>query len=285
MSMTLKEKTIKRLNGWENFMYSARARTYVFMKCFPEYTKGERRLNGKHYVRISPALFEKKLLKEDGSARPLMDSAFVEDCVTLHASQAIINTELRRVQGHGWTPKDGSPSKKIWRHAVTGMATSDTIFYPVGTYSALLSFDTDALGSWDAWWFLSEKEDADGEGYEEFDGIERFYGTEKESNCLTSSVHKGVSSSVGREVYNNSFNIPKNMHKVHVTMQFKERIMVVRVNGLLVFKGRQWMMNRKMSMIINSGIQEGCLNKAIERLRVVGNYTFEVSDIKHYRYE
>ena len=82
-----------------------------------------------------------------------------------------------------------------------------------------MTFDKDAYGSLDSFWVLGitqKNAKKSGFNYQEFDFFERFYDRDTDKNNLTSSVHKGFNSRIGREVYSYNFRIPKNQKQVHI---------------------------------------------------------------------
>ena len=276
--LSKKEKRIKKINGLENLMYSVRCRVLIWLRLFPRYKLGIWRIRWKQLWGETNGLCCGDFTPQQsiwwGSARPDTANVNNADAVFMKGKRIYLKSFLRDSVGFGFF--GGEQHRKI----VSGVVSTKPQFEPKGIYFATLEFHPEAIGSWDSWWFMRVKKDDP--TYYEYDGMERFFGSMENSNDLTTSVHKGISSQEGRELYNNSYKIPKKMYKINMTMEFgRKGVMRTRVNGMLVFVGRQWPMKAPMSMIVGTGIFADREGVAINMLKKLGHYSFVVSDIKH----
>ena len=288
--MTKKEKRIKFWNGLTNEILSIRTTLCVWFKCYPKFKdiKSIRNLKYDTVTDIPVQSFNPITLNEDGSARPDMDSAFTKECAIYGSRDITILTKLKTVIGKGWGHDDEEghyvPGEPVKKRSISASVNTPAIYDPIGIYCATLVFDNRAKGSWDAWWFhrmATKKEKGKPGGYQEWDMMERFFGTNDPPNVLTTTAHRGLDSQ-HRNMYNKSYRIPKSMNRIRMNSKFTGNKMKLYINGMLVWVGKQWQTQAPMKMIINSGLQEGTLLYVHDELKEQ-DYKFMVSNIKHYK--
>lgn len=273
--MTSKEKWIKFWNARLNNLIHIR---FWFIKTFnkPTIEDGYRSIEKKGYVLDKELIgdFTKKIKKENwGSARPDMDSVFVEEMANIEGDTIKITTRAQEEEGRGWN------GEKVTRPAITGMIQTDPIYDAEGLFSSVIHQDNNAVGSWDAWWFfvISGEDDV----YQEIDMTERFFDVEDKFNRITTSVHHA--DHYPRVMYNAATRFPDDKYMLSIEFIGNDKFKLY-YNGVLVFKGLQWVPTLKMCMIVGSGL----LGKAYSYPNVKNrldnkDYFYDVSEIKKWK--
>jgi hypothetical protein len=273
--MSIKEKWTKWWNGVLNTLIGIRV--FFLLKILRKNSTiidGYRSIYNKGYVLKKDIPVDEFIPVNKGnwgSARPDMDSVFVEEMVLKQGSIVRITTRAEEETGKDW---EGNPSTKP---TISGLAQTDYVYQPEGMYSAIIYQDDRALGSWDAWWFFGQKtEDRD---YQEVDMIERFFDEEKHANTLTTSVHFAYKEEE-RNMYNSSIKIDDKGLPYLLSIEFLDEHMKLYYNGLLIFKGLQWKPKDGMRMIVGSGILGNCFYGEVKDRLEEKEYFLEVSEMK-----
>lgn len=273
--MTKREKRIKFWNKFINIYLKIKLQLRIFMGRFPDIYHGYDIIRKKGYTNSKTiSLFNFNIMTSGnwGSARPDMDNVFLKECVNISDNYINIITKPKKATGKDYY------GNTVSRECSSGLVTSKNTFESKGIYVATITIDPKARESWDAWWFLLDRSK-----YKEIDMYERFFKYGKHSNKFTTSVHKGDSSIVNRNMYNSAVKIPKKITTINIAIEFlpNKDQMKVYYNGILVFKGLQWMTHTPMTMIINSGILKDQLCYA--RYNLNKNwYLLQVSNIIHF---
>lgn len=218
---------IKFLNKRVNEMLCVRMKLMLWIGIFPKI---------KHDYS-----FRRKHSFNWGSAPPEAESFYSMAAVSEYPYLVRINTE--RIYGLG---KDfnGELVEKPYRSGMIQANISTT-----GSHSILAEFDPLARYNWEAIWYLNEEK-----RYREID-MERLH-----PDKVLFSVHDGKSSSEGRRIYNHEYPLPGNV--VEFTFRFRPFTRIY-INGILMFVGFQWLMPKRASFIISSGVQGGHADDAV----------------------
>lgn len=179
---------------------------------------------------ISPFWFNKLHNTAHGSARGDMDNAFHQDCVFL-GDDVTIRTQAMVTRGYSFYGRED------WKSARSGLCWVDNLA-PSGDYYFRVRFDEHAKGCWEAIWFLQPYP------YREVD-IERV------DDKIYFCVHYGQTSTAGRDMYNSFIRMP--YRDCVFRVRFGKRLKIY-LNGVLCFVGKDFIIDKPMRLIINSGL-------------------------------
>ena len=219
----------KNINNLVNFFFSAMVRVLLWLGIFPGVWFGRWRFRKGCLIKDFTPIH----LGNWGSATDDTNCAFSEKNVCVCGNNYLITTKKEFAVGIEYW---GNPTPKDF---TSGCMVSDSTF-SYGTFSCEVTLS----GLWDSFWVLHDFTN----GYWEFDGIECL----KDGN-LTSSVHSGLSSAIGRVKHTNGYRQPGN--HIHVAMKIRKRYVRAYVNGICVFVGMIYRPRMPVSLIFSSGLQ------------------------------
>lgn len=298
----MKEKIIMVINNLINFLLSARAALLVWTGRFPDYVDARfvsHVLDSYGYGKEIDDLKSKFAARDAGddeSTRMDVDSVCVKDNAWIGNHSIAIRTRLApdgvigRLAGHYNDHGQWVHGLPLIKHAVSGLAISEPIFQPEGIYTASVTIDMNAIGSWDAWWFLRQVQPGETgrRKYGEVDMIERYFTRHNKPHKVQSAVHIGRSSQTDRRHYSHTYKLGTRGPVIPTVKKYRVAIdfdwkhgMRVFVNDLLVFVGLQWKPAGPLRMIVSSAVIKGGVNY----LPSGYDYEFRVSNIRHYTKE